>query len=219
MAKRLKQTLPSSSTGPSDFLMTTSDPREANSRSTNIIEGREPLPKGATTAGKADPEMHYVNYEKTNRLVRVVPDSALRALKQVKISFYSGVDYGWLEATVPEAYPLIPAEHADAPLCVKPLSEDDAKAIAKKRAAHLPKFQKTKPDPKPQKADGKRVFKGRLNEKNVLFDAGDGSTVAVLENGVPIKDGAKANKRELVSQSDATEYAVWVFVQQWKAQR
>jgi len=221
MAKKMKKTVPTKA--PSKVLTGgiegSMDPLEAPSRSTKIMDGVEKAPKGTITAGEAEENVDYVNFEKTPRMVRIVPNKELAANKIRKIQFWSGPGYGWAECTVPFAYPLILATNENTPYCAKPQDPEVAAAARKARAAHLPKFKKTKPDPTPEKADGKRVFKGKLNGKNVLFDSGDGSTVATLEAGVALADGAKKVKRDLVSQKDATPYAMWVFTKAWNEQK
>jgi hypothetical protein len=44
----------------------------------------------------------YVNYERTPRMIRLVSVEKTN----VKVTFYSGLHYGWLECTVPHMYPL-----------------------------------------------------------------------------------------------------------------
>lgn len=134
----------------------------------------------------------------------------------VKVTMYADNLKEWLNLTVKSNFELTTDERYLSEM-KKPVEK--SKEERRARAAHLPKFQKTKPDPEKTPASGKKVFKGKLGSKSVLFDAGDGSTVVMLESGTNLKEAAKVAKRELVSQDDATPYAVWVFTQQWKASR
>lgn len=217
MAKRMKKTLPSKTPDVPPVLA--QDPLEAPSRSSRIMDGLEKLTKGMIAIRDAASDVLYVNFEKTNRILRVIPNPELKKQDRFEITFYTGPDYGWQNCHVAGAYPVIPNEHPDAPDVRA--AADPAQDVEKKkaRAAHLPKFKKVKPDPTPEKADGKRVFKGKLNGKNVLFDAGDGSTIAVLEPGLSLPVEAKKLKREYVSQGAATPYAIFVFTKQWQAQK
>ncbi len=216
---RLKKTLPSRPPEAGDIPPALSqDPSDVPSLSSRIMDGIEKLPAGGLFAKDAVGDEIYANFEKTNRMCRIIPNAELlEKEKQVELTFYSGPHHGWLTVKVASVYPLIPAEHPNAPRILREVEKTQEERKA--RAAHLPKFKKVKPDPEPSPSHGKHVFKGKLNGKNVLFDAGDGATVAVLEPGLSLPEEAKKLKREYVSQGKATPYAIFVFTKQWQAQK
>lgn len=134
----------------------------------------------------------------------------------VKVTFYADNVKQWLTVAV-DAKTKFTTSEEYLQRMGKPVEKTKEERRAK--TAHLQKFQKTKADPVPELKDGKRVFKGKLGEKNFLFDAGDGSTVAELEGTKPAKEVAATLKRKVVGQQEVTAYALWVFTKQWKEAR
>jgi hypothetical protein len=148
---------------------------------------------------------------------------ALRLFKRCKnetfdVIFWSGYAQEWLPLNAPGDM-IISTDLDRIPREDRPRRTHDVAKQKADRAAHLPKFQRTKPIPEKVAANGKKVFKGKLGRVNVLLDIGDGSKVCDVPEGTPFADAAKKHKRSIVSQSEATEYAMYVFTEAWKAGR
>lgn len=184
------------------------------------VDGALTAPKAdtITLAGKMRGDELYVNVKP---LTMGSPYKMFRYLGkekdgEVKVTMYADTLKEWLTILVKPTWEFTTDErylHA----MTKPIEK--SKEERRKRAAHLPKFQKTKPDPDPSPSDPKRGFKAKIGNKLVIFDAGDGSTLATMDLAGDYKVKAKELKRELVSSKQASPYAFWVFVRAWHSAR
>jgi len=148
---------------------------------------------------------------------------ALRLHKKCKngmidVIFWSGYAHEWLSLSTTGEM-IISTDLGRIPREDRPRRSHEVAKQKADRAAHLPKFQRTKPIPEKIPANGKKAFKGKLGRVNVLLDIADGSKVCDVPEGTPFADAAKKHKRVLVSQSEATEYAMYVFTCLWKEER
>jgi len=129
-----------------------------------------------------------------------------------RILFWSDYCLEWLSMIV-SGDMIVTTDHSLLPPECKPHRVQQAEAQKSNRAAHLKKFERTRPIPPVTPADGKRVFRGTIGKDGVLLDAGDGSRVATVPEGTPFKKAAKELKRELVGREDATPHAVEAYDQ------
>lgn len=135
---------------------------------------------------------------------------------KVAVMFYADTIKEWLHASVEPGFKYTTDERYTYAMSRPTVVSKEER---RKRAAHLPKFKKTKPDPEAKPTNGKSVFKGKLLKATVLFDTGDGAKVAKVAEGQKAKDAAKAADRKLVGQDEATEYAIWNYSKQWHLAR
>jgi hypothetical protein len=170
----------------------------------------------ATVPSNQGVEGSHIGLRPRSLPIRLFKKSPDKTTCQVLV--WNTYSHEWMSMTVPGDM-LVSTEISLIPITERPRKVQD---IAKKkadRAAHLPKFQRVKPIPEKIPADGKKVFKGKLGRVSVLLDIGDGSKVCEVPDGTTFADAAKKLKRVLVSQSSATEYAMFVFTEAWKAGR
>lgn len=107
MSKRLKKTMPSvvrqkSAEELKHDAQHGSDPTVTESLCTKILSGKEKYPVGSVLAKDMKYDELYSNMEREVKMCRLVSLSP----KDVRISFYSGHHYLWVECSVPLLYPL-----------------------------------------------------------------------------------------------------------------
>ena len=102
----------------------------------------------------------------------------------------------------------------DCPRPEKRAMSEAQKAALKKGASNLVRKEKAPPPPA-KKRDGKRGFQGTLGGSVHILDAGDGSVLATVKKSQSIKDLAKSKKLTLVKRAEASDYAVYVYLEAW----
>lgn len=105
MAKRMQTKLPSKPKSAEELAHDKNhgqDPSVEESLSSRIINGKAKPPKGTVFAVDMVPDELYISYEREAKVTQFVSKTE----KLVRIRFYSGHWYGWLETDVPLMYPL-----------------------------------------------------------------------------------------------------------------
>lgn len=188
----------------------TQDPwGDGPSLSSKIKSGEVKLPAGAIYARDADFNSLYVNYEHIPRMIRV----EAKAADKVHIQVYAETTREWIKLPVPLTYPL-GTDLDRLPAGNKPREDEKRKEAGKRLAASRP----VKEALTPEKHHGKKVFKGKIGETNALVDIGDGYLTLIIDKTGP-KEMASKMKMELVSQSEASKYAMSIYTEAWKKGR
>ena len=190
------------------------DPSAAPSKCSLIMRGKEPYPKGSVRAGDTVFDKLYINFEREPSMVRIEK----KGKDSVTILFYVSSLREWLRCNVPNNYPL----HTDLEALPKGKRAPSPEAVREKnlaKAKGLLKGKEAKPAPQAEPENGKLVFKGKLGNRTVLMDVGNGAVVCDVPADLTMQDAAKKAKRELVKQDKASPYAMFVFTQAWKESR